>query len=295
MNIFLSYIRTMDQIDDSVSNFHDRLEHELQFLDPPAGIFFDREIRPGNDFPEEIQHALVKADVLLPLVAPAWFASEWCRKEFEVFMSTRGERTGKVVPVLWVETTDLREESDDKIARQLAVTQYVDWSQLRHREPGDPEVRERTAKLARDLHAHLHPQGMTSRDKGTTSEDFSTALPDLTQTLSSFPREESKESLSIKAVVRSVLNAIDMTSKHLNEIRGSGASHPAPNKELIDLWNDAAFNLVTIDPELARLLRLKAEFWSDPASWNDQEIEHADISMTNLRKAGQDLFDRLGK
>jgi hypothetical protein len=68
-----------------------------------------------------------------------------------------------------------------------------------------------------------------------------------------------------------------------------------PNIGLRELWTDAAVRLVPREPEVARLLREKASFWGDPANWNEEEAEHADISMRNLRRASNDLIDRLSR
>lgn len=153
MNVFLSYTRLKDQFN-KVSQFRERLQSELELRDPGSHVFQDKHnLRDGQHFPEELETAVHAADVFLALVSPAWLQSEWCRKEFALFTSNGSDtsRLHRIVPVLWVDTPELRSTSLDLIARTLAVINYSDWRELRYEGLADPATQRLVGKLAENL------------------------------------------------------------------------------------------------------------------------------------------------
>jgi DNA-binding transcriptional ArsR family regulator len=150
MQVFLSYTRLKDQFG-AVTAFHARFDNELKQIDPGAEVFFDKKnISEGQHFPEELVVALARADVLLPLLSPAWLKSEWCRREFELFTSERRDQAKlhSIVPVLWVATPQVSLQSADPVARALVPIQRADWKDLRHESWDNPENSRQVAALA---------------------------------------------------------------------------------------------------------------------------------------------------
>jgi hypothetical protein len=295
MRVFISYTRPTVKITKEVSRFHDGLETELLLLASHNKVFLDTEdIHAGSDFPDRLRQELTAADVLLPLITPAWFKSDWCRREFAGYMTTRGERPKHVIPIIWVHDPHISPKSEDPIRRFVANRQILDWSTLRHRGKDDPEVSERLTELAKsiidlvgsDIHDDVYSE--------PSLDDFSGALPGLEYALWALPREGFESSPSGPQIVRAVFDAIDATTDHLLSLRGSDGERK-PNKKLRKLWEEAALQLMQRDPHLARILIAKAHYWSDPDSWDEREMEHADISMKNLKRAARDLVERLGR
>jgi hypothetical protein len=79
--------------------------------------------------------------------------------------------------------------------------------------------------------------------------------------------------------IRAVWSAVDSTRMHIRMIENGDAYPGAPNPELVALWSDASLQLAEFDPDLALRLRAKAEYWSDPAGWDDRKIDDARISI----------------
>ena len=150
MQVFLSYTRIKDQFN-AVTDFHAHLENELKQSAPGTSVFFDkRNLNDGGHFPDELSAELQQADVLIPLLSPAWLQSDWCRREFELFTSDRQDvgRLHRVLPVLWVATPQVSAQSTDPIARALASIQRPDWTQRRHESWTNPNKLANMAKLA---------------------------------------------------------------------------------------------------------------------------------------------------
>jgi hypothetical protein len=93
-----------------------------------------------------------------------------------------------------------------------------------------------------------------------------------------------------KKAVRAVWRAVDQTKRHLAAIRDGRADREAPRQELADLWSDASLAIVDVDPDLATRLRMKAEYWSDPHSWQDEP--GLDISIKSVAAAARSLLPR---
>ena len=52
--------------------------------------------------------------------------------------------------------------------------------------------------------------------------------------------------------------------------------------ELVDRWREASTAFYGLDNELAERLQLKAEYWTSPDSWTDDEVREAGISLNRV-------------
>lgn len=100
---YLSYAHL--DLDPYLEQFFHDLEAELKLLTgQSASGFMDRRDVPLVDpFNSAIADALGRSHVLVALYSPAYFQSEFCGKEWAVFLSGRGntsDATG-ILPVLW--------------------------------------------------------------------------------------------------------------------------------------------------------------------------------------------------
>jgi hypothetical protein len=109
---FLSYARTPTPTGarykpaSEVGEFFTLLTQYLRELTTWEGKigFFDQDVRVGTDWQQEMLNNLAGARVFVPLYTPRYFASAWCRKEWNVFQWRRQltlDDKPKIVPVLW--------------------------------------------------------------------------------------------------------------------------------------------------------------------------------------------------
>jgi FxsC-like protein len=95
------FMRFFDDLVNEVSlNMPGLQRKEIAFL---AG----HSIRTGNDWPADLGEALRTARLLVAFYSPRYFASTWCGREVQTFLSRHdawavtGRKPGVIVPVLW--------------------------------------------------------------------------------------------------------------------------------------------------------------------------------------------------
>lgn len=126
---FFSYSRRDDEVHGrQLSAVREFLSTEVQtLLGRPFTLFQDVESSTdGRPWEPEILEALRRADVLIPVLSPAFFASDWCRRELAAFVGDqqRGARHRAVFPLYFVTADELEHKpSTDELA--LAVRRFV--------------------------------------------------------------------------------------------------------------------------------------------------------------------------
>jgi|SRR5579864_824091 len=111
---FFSYARNDDRLDTPDANmetFFNELSKRVRGLTgAKLDGYRDRsEIKPGQDWRNELVDALTTSPTMVCMYSPSYFLSESCGKELRVFMDRRREymrtqatkRPGNIVPILW--------------------------------------------------------------------------------------------------------------------------------------------------------------------------------------------------
>jgi hypothetical protein len=153
-HVFVSYPRVADERG-AVSDLRAHLERELMLKigDSELVLFQDRSHLAGGDpWNEVLEKELQLAKAFLLLLSPLWLASEWCRKELEVYVSL-GRALGNdrpIIPLLWDETgpTDARTEEQAKVLAMIMTRQVVRWDELRHQNSTYPGYLRAVSSLA---------------------------------------------------------------------------------------------------------------------------------------------------
>ena len=120
-------------------------------------IFFDREgIQGMDDWELRILTALRQSRVMIAVLSPAYFESEYCRKEWAWFVDRETERamTGEAIAPVYTLTVDDFEPSPEAIPddwpRNLKRRQYLDarpWWDEGAEAFARAEIKERLAEL----------------------------------------------------------------------------------------------------------------------------------------------------
>src|SRR5690348_5021815 len=101
-HIFVSYAQ---EDANRVDEFVHLLASQLGYIDAPVDLWMDREaLRPGEQWADAIQAALLDSVGMLVFVSPASMASEWVRRELEAAASSP-ERM--IVPIILHHVADL--------------------------------------------------------------------------------------------------------------------------------------------------------------------------------------------
>jgi hypothetical protein len=117
-------------------------------------IFLDRdELQWGDDFESAISRAVQDAVFFMPIITANYFESERCRREFYGFYG-KAQSLGVVelvLPVLLAGSHLVSVNASDPIARIVAATQYVDWSDLWQHGPDSAQWRTAITGMVRRI------------------------------------------------------------------------------------------------------------------------------------------------
>lgn len=95
------------------------------------------------------------------------------------------------------------------------------------------------------------------------------------------------------AALQAYLDALQETRFFL---RGIGRDNPEELKNqqrnLSDLWLSAAKLVSDLNSELAERCFAKAEYWSDPSGWRDDDREDMDILIESMERTARELMRR---
>jgi AAA domain len=109
----------------------------------------------GYQFDTLIEEYLTEATLLIPIITPDYFESEWCLGEFEYFWTKqRTTSTGPLIyPIYYIECDRIRNHTkypSESVEYRIGRSLYADWRPLRHREWRSP-VRRRLADVAQEI------------------------------------------------------------------------------------------------------------------------------------------------
>jgi hypothetical protein len=123
--------------------------------------------------------------------------------------------------------------------------------------------------------------------------DIRDALPDISDIRRVHSRvlaEGRQPTPSNQLAIRAVWSAVDNTRMYLRMIKNGQVDASAPNRELVELWSEASLQLMQLDQGLAQRLRTKAEYWSDPRRWEEQQIDDAGIGIDEIASDARALL-----
>ncbi len=92
------------------------------------------------------------------------------------------------------------------------------------------------------------------------------------------------------AAVRSVLTAVNTTKLYLaRRERGEPIDRESEAK-LVELWTSASVHIRRTDSDLANRLQAKADYWTNPDRWSNEEIVNNGIQIDKIADEGERLL-----
>jgi F-box protein 11 len=166
----MSYARFDDQHDDGqLTAFRERLAAEVRAqTGEEFAIFQDRtDIAWGQNWQQRITQALDTVTLLLVIITPGFFNSEYCRTEAQQFLDRERHlrRNNLILPVYYISTPQIDDpgcRAGDQLAAAIAARQYADWRELRFEPLNSPDARKAIAHLASMIRdTFWHPPATT--------------------------------------------------------------------------------------------------------------------------------------
>ena len=130
---FWSYSRAVDP------KFMKQLVNELQ-LEVGNLIGYDFEIwrdtkniTTGEYWEKEIKKNILASQIFIPIVTPRWINSEWCLKEYSLFLESKAAENAIILPIHYIESEIYREgyRPQGDIEEDLLARQRKDWLDVR--------------------------------------------------------------------------------------------------------------------------------------------------------------------
>lgn len=92
------------------------------------------------------------------------------------------------------------------------------------------------------------------------------------------------------AAIKSVLTAINSTKRYLaSRARGEPVDRET-EATLIQFWTEASVHIRRTDADLAYRLQEKAEYWTNPENWSEDEVGENRIQIDEISKEGKRLL-----
>ncbi len=176
-DLFVSYAHKDDR-GGFVSAFVEALKAEhARFSPEPLDVFFDVEgIRDGSDWEHRILGALRGSKLMLAVLSPRYFESDYCRKEWERYLEHEQERAlvnEAVFPIYTITVPGFEDEAEaalDDWLRDMRRRQYVDarpWHEEGVAALRREDVRARLERLDQEIAAKLVQVDRGSRSTST--------------------------------------------------------------------------------------------------------------------------------
>jgi hypothetical protein len=67
------------------------------------------------------------------------------------------------------------------------------------------------------------------------------------------------------------------------------------NLELSDLWMETAAKVRDLDESLYEQLLMKAEYWSNPKDWNEEDVKTSKIGLLEIKRAAREILHKKKK
>jgi TIR domain len=137
-DLFISYAHADNRGEDhrKVSALVEAIRADYQRVaGGPLRVFFDvGEIRTMDDWESRILLGLRQSKMMVAVLSPAYFRSDYCRKEWETYVETELAHAlpgDGIAPIYVVKHPDFESESvEDRLkhwVRDLKRRQYIDW------------------------------------------------------------------------------------------------------------------------------------------------------------------------
>lgn len=97
-------------------------------------------------------------------------------------------------------------------------------------------------------------------------------------------REEYKKALLI------IYMAANETKSYIASLKRRKNPDLERERKLSQLWREASVELREIDRDFAQRCLLKSDYWADPTSWSNEDIDNARISINEVFNRAKELL-----
>lgn len=164
---FMSYAHADDEnAEGAITRLAQALTRTARLVtgDEDFAIFFDRDdIEWGDRWRDRIGTGLDQSCLLIPVLSPSYFRSDYCRRELEEFVELP-ERVAQILPIYFIDADEIEQPDDsDALVSNLRAANWVDWRQHAYRSPKSMVVQKELRKMAARMNELMK---LASSDRG---------------------------------------------------------------------------------------------------------------------------------
>ena len=94
-----------------------------------------------------------------------------------------------------------------------------------------------------------------------------------------------------QTALKSMMAAVREARQNLAAVRDNPASKSTDTeRRLSELWSAAAIDMSAVDYELTARYLMKADYWSDPKGWTNQQKDDRLIQLDEMLRLGTDAL-----
>ncbi len=97
------------------------------------------------------------------------------------------------------------------------------------------------------------------------------------------------------SAVRALQRAVIRTSSYVGSLEGGDQGSREQEKNLADLWSEAAISFHGVNGNISPLLHLKSLSWSMPARWIDEKVQAAGSTLSEMNELVTQLLSKHDK
>ncbi|NOY30856.1 MAG: hypothetical protein GXP28_12015 [Planctomycetes bacterium] len=90
--------------------------------------------------------------------------------------------------------------------------------------------------------------------------------------------------------LRALLTALNTTKRYIARLEGLEGGDTDTEAELVRLWQEAAVRIRRTDNELGQRLQMKADYWTNPSHWSDEDIRTNGIQIDQVSSDAQKIL-----
>ena len=103
--------------------------------------------------------------------------------------------------------------------------------------------------------------------------------------------QTAEKRLQAKTALTSMMAAVRETRQYLAAVRANAANQSiGTERRLSELWSAAAIDMSAVDYELTARYLMKADYWSDPKGWTDQQKDDRLIQLDEMFRLGTEAL-----
>lgn len=205
-------------------------------------VFVDRDsISWGDRWRDAITSAVGSVPFFIPIVTPKYIRSAECRKELIQFYGQASSQglDRLLLPIMFIDTPSVVEDSDDEVCAILARSQWVDWRSHRLANANSPEVLRAVNELAlrlRDLKAEAKTIAVvaTPINEADSSANLKEVIREIDDRLPTW-----MESVEFDRVARKYWqSSLDVRLERISRLRAQHAPQSAIFATLLQLGSE---------------------------------------------------------